>query len=136
MSSLRMHYPSLTKRWGITEPLAMLKQIGTLILFLLALLPASSKAQDPPLTRMLFVMDASNSMNAYWDNRPKINTARDILLKALDELDGQDNLEIGLRLYGHQTPIRPGQQDCDDTRLEVPFSDDGPTKIRHALAEI
>jgi Ca-activated chloride channel family protein len=40
----------------------------------------------------------------------------------LKELEGQPDLELALRLYGHQTPIQPGKQDCDDTRLEVPFS--------------
>ncbi len=87
--------------------------------------PLAVHAQDtpqPPLTRMLFVFDASNSMNAFWGNQPKINTARDLLLKSLQQLEGQPDLELALRLYGHQTPIQPGKQDCDDTKLEVPFA--------------
>lgn len=83
---------------------------------------AQDKNPQPPLTRMLFVMDASNSMNAFWGNQPKVNTARELLLKSLKELEGQPDLELALRLYGHQTAIAPGKQDCDDTRLEVPFS--------------
>lgn len=83
---------------------------------------AQGSAPQPPLTRMLFVMDASNSMNAFWGDQPKINTARELLLKSLMQLEGQPDLELALRLYGHQTPILPGQQDCDDTKLEVPFS--------------
>ncbi|MCB9178462.1 MAG: VWA domain-containing protein [Flavobacteriales bacterium] len=92
-------------------------------------------AQDPrpPLTRMLFVMDASNSMNAFWGNQPKINTARELLLRSLKELEGQPDLELALRLYGHQTPIAPGKQDCDDTRLEVPFSGNSMPAIRSTL---
>src|SRR5688572_16827722 len=65
-------------------------------------------AQDEPLTRMLFVFDASNSMNAFWGNQPKIETARELLLTSLKELEGKPNLELALRLYGHQTPIKPG----------------------------
>src|SRR5690606_1769484 len=49
-------------------------------------------------------------------------------------LEGQPDLEIALRLYGHQTPIQPGQQDCDDTRLEVPFSPNSIPAIRQTLA--
>ncbi|MBK8226623.1 MAG: hypothetical protein IPK70_05555 [Flavobacteriales bacterium] len=77
---------------------------------------AQQEAPQPPLTRMLFVFDASNSMNAFWGNQPKINTARELLLSSLKRLEGQPDLELALRLYGHQTPIAPGKQDCDDTR--------------------
>ncbi|MCB0770617.1 MAG: VWA domain-containing protein [Flavobacteriales bacterium] len=88
---------------------------------------------QPPLTRMLFVMDASNSMNAFWGNQPKINTARELLLDAIAKLEGQPDLELALRLYGHQTPIQPGKQDCDDTRLEVPFSANSIPAMRSTL---
>lgn len=89
--------------------------------------------KQPPLTRMLFVFDASNSMNAFWGNRPKIETARELLLQSLKELEGQPDLELALRLYGHQTPIQPGKQDCDDTRLEVPFSGNSIPSMRKTL---
>lgn len=109
--------------------------------FLLALLlglasAAQDKAVTPPLTRMLFVMDASNSMNAFWGNQPKINTARELLLNALKELEGQPDLELALRLYGHQTPIQPGKQDCDDTRLEVPFSGNSIPAMKSTLQSV
>ena len=104
---------------------------------LLLVRPFASHAQEqaprPPLTRMLFVFDASNSMNAFWGNQPKINTARELLLKTLKELEGQPDLELALRLYGHQTPIQPGKQDCDDTKLEVPFSENSIPAIRQKL---
>jgi hypothetical protein len=97
---------------------------------------AQDPAPRPPLTRMLFVMDASNSMNAFWGNQPKINTARELLLKSLQELEGQPDLELALRLYGHQTPIQPGKQDCDDTRLEVPFSANSIPAMRNTLKNV
>ncbi|HRN38627.1 MAG TPA: hypothetical protein PLL18_17090, partial [Flavobacteriales bacterium] len=97
----------------------------TFLLFLLLLLhaaPASAQQGEPPrLTRILFVMDASNSMNAFWGNEPRINVARRVLLESLSPLEGMPNLELALRIYGHQTRIEPGKQDCDDTKLEVPF---------------
>ncbi|MFZ1689084.1 MAG: vWA domain-containing protein [Flavobacteriales bacterium] len=95
-------------------------------------------AQEPqrPLTRMLFVFDASNSMNAFWGNQPKINTARFLLLKSLAELEGQPDLELALRVYGHQTRIEAGKQDCDDTKLEVPFSANSIPSIRRTLEQV
>jgi len=104
------------------------------------LLPRTLRAQEqapqPPLTRMLFVFDASNSMNAFWGNQPKINTARELLLKSLKELEGQPDLELALRLYGHQTPIQPGKQDCDDTKLEVAFSANSIPAMRSTLLSV
>ncbi|MBK6629107.1 MAG: VWA domain-containing protein [Flavobacteriales bacterium] len=96
---------------------------------------ATLAAQTPgkPLTRMLFVFDASNSMNAFWGDKPKINTARELLLRSLGELQGRTDIELALRLYGHQTPIEPGKQDCNDTRLEVPFGGDAIPAMRKVL---
>ncbi|MEO8067207.1 MAG: vWA domain-containing protein [Flavobacteriales bacterium] len=85
---------------------------------------------------MLFVFDASNSMNAFWGNQPKINTARHLLLKSLAELEGQPDLELALRVYGHQTRIEAGKQDCDDTRLEVPFSSNSVPSIKRVLEQV
>lgn len=111
----------------------------SLLLALIAI-PASAQEPDavpkPALTRMLFVMDASNSMNAFWGDQPKINTARELLMDALSELEGQPDLELALRLYGHQTPIQPGKQDCDDTRLEVPFSGNSIPTMRSTLGQL
>ncbi len=93
-------------------------------------------AKEPDLTRILFVMDASNSMNAFWGNEPKINAARRILLAALKPLEEAPNLQLALRLYGHQTRIEPGQQDCDDTKLEVPFGPSQGDAIRRVMTGV
>ena len=101
--------------------------------------PASAQGQrdkKPPLTRILFVMDASNSMNAFWENEPKINASRKILLEALKPIENAPNTELALRLYGHQTRIEPGKQDCDDTKLEVPFGPHQGDAIRKTMSEV
>jgi len=97
---------------------------------------AAQESPRPPLTRILFVMDASNSMNAFWGNQPKINTARELLLASLKELKDQPDLELALRLYGHQTPIQPGKQDCDDTKLEVAFSPNSIPAMERTLMSV
>lgn len=80
-------------------------------------------AQDEPTkTRILFIFDGSNSMNAQWEKGTKIKVAKKLLTQTLDSLKGLENIEVGLRMYGHQTRIIPGHQDCSDTKLEVPLA--------------
>ena len=45
------------------------------------------------------------------------------MIRTIDSLKMLENVEIALRMYGHQTKIVPGNQDCSDTKLEVPFAD-------------
>ena len=112
------------------------RSFRTFFAIIALLLGSGLAAQDQQVTRMLFVMDASNSMNAFWGNQPKINTARELLLESLEQLEGTPDLELALRLYGHQTAIEPGKQDCDDTRLEVPFSERSVPEMRRVLEAV
>lgn len=82
--------------------------------------PAEDAGDDLP-TRILFVFDASNSMNAFWGQQRKWDVARELLSASLDSLWGVEGIELGLRVYGHGTKHVPGQQDCDDTELVVPI---------------
>ncbi len=85
----------------------------------------------PPLSRILFIFDASGSMNGYWEKEVKINVARNILIEMIDSLEKIDNIEMALRVFGHQKPVPP--QDCSDSKLEVPFGKDNASKIRQKL---
>src|SRR4051812_8622125 len=91
-----------------------------LILFISCTLTTTSYSQE--VTRILFILDASNSMNAKWGEQTRIEAAKELLIKAVDSLEGSANLEIALRVYGHQSPITATYQDCNDTKLEVPFA--------------
>jgi Ca-activated chloride channel family protein len=92
------------------------------IAFLLSFATSQVKAQETKETiRILFIFDGSNSMRARWESTSKIEVARKLMLRTLDSLQSLENVELALRLYGHQTKIQPGNQDCSDTRLEVPF---------------
>jgi len=90
--------------------------------------------QQPPLTRILFVFDASQSMFARWQSDMRITIARNLLSELLDSLENVKNIELALRVYGHQKKFPP--QDCDDTKLEVPFAPNNAAKIRHRLKTI
>jgi len=58
-------------------------------------------------------------MNARWQSDTRINIAKRILIEVVDSLEGTPNLEMALRVFGHQTPFPP--IDCSDTKLEIPF---------------
>ena len=74
-------------------------------------------------SRILFILDASNSMNSEWGKQTRIQAAKEILVQELEALRGVQNTEIALRVYGHQTPFNNLAQDCNDTKLEVPFGE-------------
>lgn len=93
-------------------------------------LPPPPKVK-PTVSRILFIFDASNSMNAPWEKEPKISVARRILISLIDSLEKVDNIELALRVYGHQKPVPP--QDCSDSKLEVPFDVGNASKIRQKL---
>ena len=95
----------------------------------------SAEVDDEP-TRILFVFDASNSMNAFWGGSRKIETASNLLSETLHGLHQGDQLELGLRVYGHGTKHVQGQQDCDDTELVVPFSTYNNLIIKQTLSRI
>lgn len=84
-----------------------------------------------PQSRILFIFDASNSMAGQWDGARKIDLAREILNEMVDSLETMPNVEMALRVYGHQSPVPP--QDCSDTKLEVPFSPNNAARIRQKL---
>ena len=81
----------------------------------------STKAQNKKeqIDRILFIFDASKSMLSKWQSGKKIDIAKNLLSNMVDSLKDIENLEIGLRVYGHRSSFPP--QDCDDTYLEVNF---------------
>jgi Ca-activated chloride channel family protein len=84
-----------------------------------------------PTSRILFIFDASNSMAGQWEGARKFDIARDILVEMVDSLEHMADVELALRIYGHQSPVPP--QDCNDTKLEVPFSPENASRIRQKL---
>jgi Ca-activated chloride channel family protein len=85
----------------------------------------------PPETRILFIFDASQSMAGKWEKESKMSIAQKVLIHIIDSLENLENVQMALRIYGHQSPVPP--QDCGDTRLEVPFAKGNAPKIRQEL---
>ena len=80
----------------------------------------STQNEQQITTRILFIFDASNSMNARWQSDTRINVAKRILINVVDSLEHVPNVEMALRVFGHQRQFPP--IDCSDTRLEIPFA--------------
>lgn len=105
-----------------------------IILVLLPIQFASAQELETgyePHSRILFIFDASNSMSGDWEGDVKINIARRVLIEMVDSLENLENVQMALRVYGHQSPVPP--QDCSDTKLEVPFGPDNASRIRQKL---
>ncbi|MGB1306953.1 MAG: vWA domain-containing protein [Flavobacteriales bacterium] len=106
--------------------------LAILIISIGLLFPYQTFAQkDKQVTRVLFIFDASQSMYAQWDGNSRMEIAKELLSNMLDSLDNKENLQVGLRCYGHQKPSPP--QDCRDTRLEVPFGNNTIPAIKNRL---
>ena len=84
-------------------------------------------------TRILFILDASNSMNLKWDNQTRMESAKEILNESIEDLRGIPDLEIALRVYGHQSLVNNTFQDCNDTKLEVPFGKNTIDEIKKTV---
>lgn len=106
-----------------------------ILLLLLSLAGFQASAQEG-MTRILFILDASNSMNAMWDGQTRITAAKELLLRSMDSIKDIPNLEMALRVYGHQSIVTPTYQDCNDTKLEVPFGPNNFSAIRGVLYRI
>jgi len=119
---------------------SVLKYILTLLLLLMVSAASAQvnsmedEEKPPPLTRILFVLDGSQSMYGRWQSDIKMNIAQDLLSNLLDSLQNVENIQLALRVYGHQKTYPP--QDCNDTRLVVAFSDNNAMRIKNQLRYI
>ncbi len=84
-------------------------------------------------TRILFILDASNSMNLDWNEQTRMAAAKEVLSKSLENLRGVPDLELALRVYGHQSMVTNTYQDCQDTKLEVPFAASNIDAIKNKI---
>lgn len=112
-----------------------MKEFFIVILFFTSnLIQGQPIEQKIPLTRILFVLDGSQSMLTRWETSTKMEIAQQLLTNMVDSVKDINGVEMGLRVYGHQKPVPP--QDCSDTKLEVPFTANNATKIKNKLFAI
>ena len=65
-----------------------------------------------------------------------MSVAKEYLSTSVENLREIENLEIALRVYGHQSPVTSNYQDCEDTKLEVPFGVNNVNAIKSKIREI
>lgn len=94
----------------------------------------SAQAQEKT-TRILFVLDASGSMAGKWDGIEKFDLAKRLLFEAIDSLEhSPTDIEFGLRMFGHQS--HRSANDCEDSKLEIPFGANNAQRIYAKLAAV
>ncbi|MCS6991119.1 MAG: VWA domain-containing protein [Chitinophagales bacterium] len=103
------------------------------MVFCLFLWVGSLHAQLKPSVNVLFVVDASGSMNGRWQGQSKFALATKSVLLAADSILRQKPAQFALRLFGHQYPR--SANNCNDTRLEVPFAANNLGLIEKKLEE-
>jgi len=96
----------------------------------------NSFAQIQQKTRILFVLDASQSMLGKWGKEQKMQVAIRLMSNLMDSLKSVENIEVALRVYGHQYSVAAGNRSCEDTKLEVPFSSNNYDKIKTKLKNL
>ncbi len=85
-------------------------------------------------TRILFVLDASLSMQSHWKGGTKWETACNALIEIADSLSQIPHIEIGLRVLGDMYP--EPDMNCKDSRLEVPIDSNNVKRIKKKLEEV
>jgi Ca-activated chloride channel homolog len=89
----------------------------------------------PEKTRILFVLDGSGSMEALWGaNESRMDVAKRILVTLIDSLKVNPDVELALRVYGHRFTRQANN--CEDSKLEVPFGKKNHSVIISRIKEI
>lgn len=78
-------------------------------------------------TRLLLIMDCSNSMWDHWQSNSKIKVTQQVLLSFLDSISKQHDVDVALRVFGHLNKDQFG------TRLEVPFGTDNIYRLQSKI---
>lgn len=90
-------------------------------------MPKRVSAPVPDKTRVLIILDCSNSMWDRWQSDAKIKVTQKVLLRFLDSIAGQNDIAVALRVFGHLNKNSYG------TRLEVPFEEENNYKIQSKI---
>ena len=87
-------------------------------------------------TRLLIILDCSNSMWDHWQSNAKIKVTQQVLLSFLDSVSGTqaagvrgdgEQVDVALRVFGHLNKEQFG------TRLEVPFGGDNIYRLQSKI---
>lgn len=83
--------------------------------------------QQSDKTRLLLILDCSNTMWDHWQSGAKIKVTQQVLLSFLDSVSRQHDVDVALRVFGHLNRNQIG------TRLEVPFDEDNIYQLQSKI---
>jgi len=114
-------------------------KLAALTAYCLLLIPsASAQLADEysyKLTRILFLVDGSGSMNEAMDGSTKFELSKKMVADYIDSLNRTNSkVETAIRVFGHQS--QPSEKNCTDSKLEVPFGHHTLGEIKSALGGI
>ncbi|MCQ2295119.1 MAG: VWA domain-containing protein [Bacteroidales bacterium] len=78
-------------------------------------------------TRVLLILDCSQSMWDKWQSDAKIKVAQHVLLDFLDSVSTKTDIEVALRVFGHLN------KDAFSTKLEVPFGKNNKYQLQSKI---
>ena len=81
----------------------------------------------PDKTRVLLILDCSNSMWDQWQSDSKIKVTQQVMLHFIDSVAAQNDIDVALRVFGHLN------KDSYGTRLEVPFDEGNSYKLQSKI---
>jgi hypothetical protein len=90
--------------------------------------PANNTAANT--TQIELILDDSGSMAEAAGGQAKINIAKDSMNKIIDELKTKANLEVALRIYGHQN------KECTNSIVEIPMSRINPYLLKSKIKDL
>ena len=85
---------------------------------------AQKESSPSETTRVLLVLDCTQSMGQRWQSGTKLRVTQQVLSHLLDSID---DIEVALRVFGNQL------KGADGTRLEVPFGADNREALQRKL---
>ncbi|MEO6168699.1 MAG: VWA domain-containing protein [Chitinophagales bacterium] len=109
---------------------------GCALIFLSQVVEAQkSNLYSNKVNRILFVLDASGSMKGMWQGTSKFDLSKQILIHTIDSISKiNPKVEFGVRVFGHQSPR--SANNCQDTKLEIPFAKNNASLVAKRLQEI
>jgi hypothetical protein len=113
-----------------------LKYSFLLLLTLVSIRSFSQTKNEYKQPRILILLDGSSSMlNEWTSGKNRFKAAGNIILTLMDSIyNVNDQVEFGLRVYGHEHPVP--ENNCFDTKKEVIFTKSNMTQMSLRLESL
>lgn len=107
--------------------------IFLIIFLILPVIPLFAQDKEP---RILFLVDASGSMNLPWlDHTPRFEAAREIVIELMENAQLEaNNISFAVRVFGAHHPAK--EENCFDTSLEIPFRYQNLNQVKARMKSI